>query len=138
MSGEKLIGYLCAIPIDNKFYNKIRAGKVTEDVKIPVNKVLNYYPGNKYNIYIFSVVIHPEYQGTSSVFFLLNGFINNLLKLIKKGIEFDKVLADAVSEKGLKIATSLGLERICNSNHSSTILETNVYTMIQRYTINLE
>jgi hypothetical protein len=130
--GKTLIGYICILPISDNLYDEIRSGSVIQDVLIPKEEVLEYKKGTTYNLYIFSVVLDPAYHGSDAVRYLIKGMADNLNGLEMKGISFNRVLADAVSEKGEKLVSSLGLRKIHSSNHNSGIYEATFNEMMMR------
>lgn len=121
--GEELAGYICVMPVEDGLYNDIKSGSVVQDVTIPLEKVLEYHPGVTVRVYIFSIVLHPRYHGSDAVKYLVKGMFENMLALRDEGVVFDRVLADAVSDKGVKLLRSLGFEKIRESNHDSVIYE---------------
>lgn len=134
LDGEKVVGYICLLPISAGIYQEIRKGVVKEDITIPQEDILAYKDGEEYNLYIFSTVLHPAYHGSEYLKLMLEGVQKNIFRLCKEGVKFNKILADTISPKGIKLARSLGFREICQSNHDSIIYESDFANLL----INLE
>ena len=57
------------------------------------------------------------------IFALLNAMVEDFIALARRGIFVDRMVADVVSRDGRKFCRLLGLDRVCESNHHSTIYE---------------
>ena len=92
MDGEKIVGYLAALPARKELYDAILNGVLIDDLGINPDMFLKesayYYAG--------SVVIRQEYRGQNISRQLLDAFIN------KYGSK--KICLIAVSKSGLRLA----------------------------------
>lgn len=124
------IGYVCTFPITDALYDIIKAKEMLVDSHILPEQIKDYEQGNTYNLYIISFVIHPDYQGSSALKYILLGFANRLHALQEQGIKFNKILAHAISPKGYKLLDSLGFQIVAKTHENTSIMETFVQTVI--------
>lgn len=130
---EDLVGYFCYLPIEDESYSEIRKGEVFQDLTIPVENIKKYKKGEINNLYLFSIVLDPKYQGTDALRYLLRGFYDNTRQLKEKGVIFNKILGDVVSDKGYKLAKSLGFDKVYDTEYNSVMFESYYDNMIEKY-----
>ncbi|WMJ80210.1 hypothetical protein RBU49_15510 [Clostridium sp. MB40-C1] len=128
-----LAGYFCYLPIEDESYLEIRKGEVFQDLTIPVENIKKYKKGESNNLYLFSIVLDPKYQGTDALRYLLKGFYDNTKELKEKGVIFNKLLGDVVSDKGYKLAKSLGFNKVYDTEYNSVMFESYYDNMIEKY-----
>lgn len=98
---EHLVGYISLCPIKENIFNQIKRGEASEeDVEkhiIPFNRV------GRYDAYLSSIVVDknrfPYFKGTYLFLYLQN----HLLKLQKRGIWINRIIAVAVSKAGKRM-----------------------------------
>jgi len=130
-SDSKPIGYICAFPIEDKLYDSIKKEGLLFDSTIPPELIKGYEKGMEYNLYIISIVIHPDYQGSNTLKFILKGFADKIDRLKDQGMTFNKILANAITSKGYHLLQSLGFKIIYKVNDESVIMESKVETVIK-------
>ena len=54
---------------------------------------------------------------------MFNAMIDDFIALAKRGIFIDRMIADVVTLDGRKFCRFFGLDKVCESNHHSTIYE---------------
>ena len=54
---------------------------------------------------------------------MFNAMIDDFIALAKRGILIDRMIADVVTLDGKKFCRFFGLDKVCESNHHSTIYE---------------
>lgn len=119
---SKIVGYINAMPLSNKYYDIIRSGE-TIDNEIPSDEIETYDFPDTYKLYFSSIAIHPDYHNTGAFKALFDGFIIHLLQLYEREIYFSSIVADAVTITGEKLCKYIGLKPILDSNHGSRIYE---------------
>jgi hypothetical protein len=127
---DETIGYLCAFPIDRKIYDRIRSGSLPQDSTLEPRHILAYESGRSYDLYIISVVIHPDYQGSGALKHLLWGFLEKLESLQRRGVQLERIMAQAISPKGLSLTKSLGFAVIRDNGQGTIIMEAHVRQVI--------
>lgn len=116
----KIIGYINAMPLTDECYDTIISGN-TVDVTLSVDNINSYDFPDIYKLYFASIAIHPDYHNTSAFKLLYDSFITHMLRLADREIYFSEVAADAVTETGTKMCQYLGMSKLLDSNHESTI-----------------
>lgn len=120
---NKLVGYINFSPVKKEMYEKIKSGMYIDTV-IERDDILEYEDNNKYYIYFASIVVDKQYQGLGVGGRLIQEvrrFMANIEK--ERGIVIEKIIADVISEGGLKMVSKLGLKVIKDSNHNTKIAE---------------
>ena len=117
---NNVVGYINAMPLEQGYYNKIKSGK-TLDTEIPANEIRQYNFPDFYFLCFSSIGIHPSYQNTGAFRFLYEAFIKKLVDLARKEIFFVEIIADAVTEEGLRLCNYAGMKEFCKTNHNSAI-----------------
>ncbi len=85
--------------------------------------VLKYDVPGIYHLVFVSVVVHPAHRSARMIFALLNAMVEDFIVLSRRGIFIDRMVADVVSRDGRKFCHLLGLDKVCESHHHSTIYE---------------
>lgn len=125
----KPIGYLCVFPITDSLYEKIVDEKLLVDSNILPSDIKRYERGEPYNLYIISIVVHPDYQGSEALKHVLKGFADKIERLRLNGIVLNKILAQAITEKGYQLLLSLGFQSIVRTSGDSFIMESTADTV---------
>ena len=77
-------------------------------------------------LYITSIAILPEYQGTVAVKELSRGFIEHIRLLLSRGININKIMAVSISEKGYNFALKMGFKNIRQLDDKSNLLSVSI------------
>ena len=115
---NKLIGYICFMPLKKSTYEKYRKG-LLHDNKLSGDDIDIYKPNRKYRCLFCSIVIKKEYQNGNTIKVLLKALKQKLLELKSRNIEIERVLADCVTPDGMKLASKLGFKFICKHDGGS-------------------
>ena len=121
---NKIVGYINAVPVNDKCYGEIKAGKYA-DADIDDNDIVAYeYPNKpkKYNLYFASIVVDGEKDRMRRAFELYNAFIDKLIIQTQINIIFTRMIADAVSKEGKVLCTSCKMKRIKDTKHDNSII----------------
>lgn len=119
---HKIIGYINAMPITSKLYDTIKKGEII-DIAINEGDIETYDLPDTYNLYISSVVLHPDYHNTGAFKILYDALMLLLINLFKHEIYFSNILADAVSPIGEKLCKYIGMIQCNDSKHLTKIYE---------------
>lgn len=119
---NKVVAYTNTTPITEECYNKIKSGEFLT-TNITQDMILPYEMPSPYNLYFFSIVIHPDYQNTGLFSIMLNTLIDKFIQFAKQDIFIKRMIADAVTSNGEKFCTLFGMRKITQSTHSSTLYE---------------
>lgn len=123
-SGEIVVGYLNFSPIDRASYEQIKTGK-SIDVFLSKDNIVSYDEESDlpYYGYFSSIVVKKEYrhQGLASI--LMEELALEIALLAKKGIWFEKIIADVLSDGGAFFCKELGMKGLSSSQHNSSVYE---------------
>lgn len=103
LKDNKLIGYINLMPVTDEFYNRFKDGK-TKDFEITASDIVGYEVGKPVKCIFVSIVLHPDYQKTMAVKYLLDGFIQKIKNFQNKGYIISDIAMDCVSEMGERCA----------------------------------
>lgn len=119
---NQIIAYINIMPLNEECYNKIKDGNFI-DVNIKPNMIMKYEKNNTYNIYLSSIVIHPDYRNGFIFKILFDSMFKKFIEMSKNNIFIKRILSDVVTIKGEKIAKFLGMHKVNKSLHNSSIYE---------------
>lgn len=120
---NKVVGYVNAMPLEPVAFEDLQKGG-TIDLALPLEAVRAYDFPDLYLLYVASVAVDPSYQSSTAVRVLLEGFIDKLLELARQEMFVSRILADATSAEGERLARLVGMTRARGSTHESAIYET--------------
>ncbi|MBO7683326.1 MAG: hypothetical protein J6T51_01195 [Kiritimatiellae bacterium] len=118
----QLVGYTMLLPVDDSTYLRIRKGAFM-DTELTPEMVLKYDAPGIYHLYFTGVVVHPDHRSARMVLAMFNAMIEDFIALSERGIFIDRMIADVVTLDGKKFCRFFGLDKVCESNHHSTIYE---------------
>ena len=121
-TGE-VAGYLFATPLKDKTYERMRTGFFIDTETISINEIESLKKDSLNNIYIYSIVVNPEYQGMGISKKLVDTLMNRLKKISAEGYCTKSILADTVNPKVFGNLSRYGLVPINRSKHNSVIVE---------------
>ncbi|MCL2874442.1 MAG: hypothetical protein FWE29_05900 [Defluviitaleaceae bacterium] len=121
-SADKIVAYVLVTAITDEYYDLIKSGRLI-DAYLPPEAAVSYDHPGIYNLYFSSVVIHPDYQMVGVLKYLLEAFVEKLISLGDEGFYMKRVVADAVTDKGEKFCSLVGMDRLYESDHNSVIYE---------------
>ena len=117
----KLIGFFNTLPISDTLYDEILSGNF-DDTQLSINDIRQYDMPGFYKLYLCSFCIHPAYNTSSAFKVIYNSFIDFLLQLAKeREIFISDIIADGVTPKGINLCESIGMSKVNNSMHNSSI-----------------
>lgn len=126
---DDVVGYINAVPVNDKGYEEIKAGKCA-DVYINDDDIVGFdcspVEPKKYKLYFASVVVDQNHRPKGTVE-LTEAFLDKLIDWTKSNIIVEKMIADAVSPQGEKYCERLGMKEITKTNHDSTIYELELF-----------
>ncbi|HSZ84603.1 MAG TPA: hypothetical protein VK787_01160 [Puia sp.] len=113
---QRIIGYINAMPLEKKIFEKLLEGKIHDNEIEPTN-ILTYEECNsEIDLYIMSIALNPNFQtmhlGLRDLGFekLFNSIIDKLSKLfIEKGIKVRRLAAVGWTKKGERLCQLLGM-----------------------------
>lgn len=121
----KIVGYTMLLPVDDVTYMKIRKGCFL-DTELTPDMVRKYDAPGIYHLYFTGVVVHPKHRSVRMVLSMINAMVDDFLELSRRGIFIDRMIADVVTLDGKKFCRFFGLDKVCESDHHSTIYEVTV------------
>jgi hypothetical protein len=117
---KELIGYCCAIPLYDEYYDLVAAGKCL-DIDLPPEAIRSYREPGNYKMCLSFVAVLPSYSEGLASKALFVGYLQKLLGLADKGIFLSHLVVDAVTPKGKGLCVGLQLDQLGPSEHHSTI-----------------
>ena len=109
---DKPIGYINFMPITDECYKQYRTGKM-HDYEINKEDIVQFSSTCPNKCIFTSIVVDTKFQNTPATILLIQALIK---KLTKMNAKISSVLADCVSEKGLKGFTKFfNAKYICDS-----------------------
>lgn len=120
---QKLVGFIHTIPVTDEYYEQIRSGNF-DDTKISLDNIRQYDMQGFYKLYLSSFCIHPKYNATQAFGLIYTEFIDFLLALAtERGIFISHIIADGATQKGATLCKHIGMQKVQNSIHDTTIYE---------------
>ena len=126
----KIVAFVCAYPITDKFYNEINKGKFN-DTAITALDLEKYDKPGLYKLYVSSVCIHPNYNKTSAFGVVYQSFTQILSDLAKEGIFITELIADTASKKGAFLCRSIGMKKHLNTDHGTVLYKLKITSNIR-------
>lgn len=113
LDDDKVVGYINAMPTTRQVIDLLRDSFNMPSVAdvYPYN-ILSYSDPNISALYIHSIAVHPSYQDTGTIDFLLGKFFMRLAKTLGNKAKALTFLACVISEDGEKLCNRLGLVRV--------------------------
>ncbi len=120
---ERMIGYLCFIPISNILYNDLIGTNNFHDDDIKPEDITQYY--DNVNLYIISIAILPSYQDTEVIREMTKAFFIFLKEKREQNICINNILASAVTVDGTKYLEKLRFKKVKKVKGEYTLFKLN-------------
>lgn len=130
---HRVVGYINAMPIEDDFFNLIERGDFI-DMELPDSAIRGYDFPDFLKMYFCSIAVHPSYHGTMAYKVLYDSFMKKLYHLATNDFYITEVIADAVTEKGKKMAEQLSMQYQHTTSHNSRIYKMSMMPPRFRYT----
>lgn len=119
----QIVAYLNFTPVTDQMYDILRSGTVRDTVITPED-VEDYTPDSTLSAYLSSIVVDPAFRGQGIARHLFCHFFSFLASYTNQNrISLRRIVADAVTKEGERLAERLGFLWIRDSNHDSKIME---------------
>ncbi|MGL4374232.1 MAG: hypothetical protein ACRCS6_10635 [Turicibacter sp.] len=121
----QIVGFMCLFPIPEHIVSAISQG-MYNDADMTYEDIMGEQDlqiGQSYTLFLSCIVIHSEYRKTLALSLLLNEYKTYYQSLTDKGILFDHVLSDNITQAGLRFSKRMGLSPLIQSDHDSTIVK---------------
>lgn len=119
---DSIVAYTDITPISDGCYDLIKQGEFI-DTNFTADMILSYDMPGPYNLYLGSIVIHPDYQNTEVFMEMFNAIIDKFIKLGEQEVFVRRILADAVTKNGEKFCKLFGMTKVNDSFHNSSLYE---------------
>lgn len=117
-----IIGYINVAPVTDECYEMFKSG-FFKDTGLTSDMILSYDMPFSYSVYFASIVIHPDYQNSEVFMRLYSAIVDKFLWLGQHEVYIKRMIADAVSESGVKFCKLFGMTKIKESDHKSSLYE---------------
>ncbi len=117
---KNVIGLIEALPLNSEYSNRLYLSELN-DTEIPADAIMKFDKPAILKLYISSVIIDTFYYNSDIFIFMFDAFLKKLLMLARKGIYFSEVFADIINPQGRKIARYWEMEKVNDTQHSSSI-----------------
>ncbi|MEG0663134.1 MAG: GNAT family N-acetyltransferase, partial [Anaerovoracaceae bacterium] len=122
---DKIVAFLELFPMTETLYQAYRSGCFDDD-GLSAEDIVDIFsaePG-QYNLCWLTIAVHPEYRGKGALHQLFAYQVEFYEQFRKKGIIFDRVITDNVTEEGINFSKKLGFSKV-----KDTIFGTVIYEM---------
>ena len=116
----KLIAYLNMSCIDKRSFKELLSGK-ENDLCIKAENLRFPEKGDDNILYFSSVAVEEKYKGRGIARALFNAMAEKFKALMRDGVYFTYVIADAVSVGGEKLCRAFGMEKVLSTSRGSGI-----------------
>lgn len=120
--GGRVVAYINVSPVTDECYERLKKGDFI-DTGISADMILDYDMAAPYSMYFSSIVVHPQYQNSAVFMQLVNAVMQKFILLGEHGVYIKRMLADAVTDNGIKFCKLFGMNKVLASNHNSTLYE---------------
>ena len=112
MDGDKLAGYINFFPVSEKLHEELFDDDHHEirDDDIEPEEMAQYTTEGVNNLFIISVVVHPEYRDGETVKLISGNFAKFIADKQKNGFVIGDISGTAVSGGGRKFLSRMGFE----------------------------
>ena len=117
-----IVGYINIAPVTDECYELFKSGEFV-DTGLTSEMMLSYDMPFPYSLYFTSIVIHPDYQNSEVFMKLFSAVVDKFIWLGHHEVYVKRMIADAVSENGVKFCKLFGMKKIKSSNHNSSLYE---------------
>ena len=108
---DDVVGYINFFPCEENLYRDIisECDHIRDDEILP--EEVAEYNDRENHIYILSVAIHPDYQGTEVIKIMTKAYEGYLEKIEKEGLPITDITASAVSSDGIRFLERCGFSQ---------------------------
>lgn len=117
-----LAGYVLCTPMDKTVYDHMRSGQYIDTEFIKLNDIKDISSNRDNYIYIYSLVVSPDFQGLGVGKGLLSKFFDDIDALCED-YDIKAVLADTINPKIYNYMSKNGFCPVRNTSHDSMLIE---------------
>lgn len=107
---NRMVGYLCFLPITDNLYDEIIQANNLHDDDILPEDITGFY--NKVNLYLISIAIIPQFQDTEVIKEMTVAFFSLLKKMREDNICINNIIASTVTKDGEKYLKRLNFRKL--------------------------
>jgi len=122
LASNKLVAFATILPVSDEWYQSFLAGKI-RDNEIDLDDIEKYDCLGFYNLYISSVCVHPDYQGSNAFQIVFNAIMDMLIDLAQGEKFVNKIMAEASTDDGKRLCRFIGMEKVGESEHNTSIYQ---------------
>lgn len=100
-STNKVVGYICFLPLAEKIYKKYLSGEIHE-YQLRSKDIMKYDKGKSYDCLFCSIIIDEKHRDGTAIKVMMNGYNDLMKSLQKRGICIKKIVADCITDDGIK------------------------------------
>ncbi len=123
--GNEIVGFLDVLPVGESVFNQIAAGTLNDREMTTEHflsqEMLFQQGGEPRHLFFSCAVVRRDYRGTDALKYLLKAYLDQLHTLLERGVVFQKVAGDCVTEEGERFSRKIGLSYQCESDHGTRI-----------------
>ncbi len=119
---QQVVGYINAMPLEHDAYLTVENGSIL-DVDIHPQSIRRYDLPDFYQLYFASIGIHPSYHNTAAFRALYDAFINKLVQLARNDVFVSEIMADAITNEGVRLCRYAGMREHKATPHGSKIFK---------------
>lgn len=118
----KLAGYLMITPLEEETYREMRKGNSIDTTFIKIDNIIPLRKDEDNYMYIYSLVVNPEYQGMGISKKLADKLFDNL-QVLNEEYKINAVLGDTINPKAFGNMLRYGYIPVGVTNHQSVLIE---------------
>lgn len=122
---NELAGYICYFPIKKRLKDEIVSSKYLNDSDLSKDDILSYKDAEG-TLYIISVAIKPEYQGSRAINILMSAFEKRVKQFVNK-YNIHELIAITISEKGYNTLLKQGFIKISQLPNNTYIVSKKIF-----------
>ena len=112
MHGQRLAAYINVFPMRDSLYRAVLEDDTIHDDDIRPADIQPYSQEHLNHLYIFSIAMHPDYQGSDAIIALSGELVRFLREKEEHGFAIGSISATTVSDAGRRTAAALGLQAV--------------------------
>lgn len=117
-----LAGYMLCTPVEESIYNDMKTGNFIDTKFIKSSDIKDISKNNDNYMYIYSLVVSPEFQGLGIARSLMSKFFDDVDSLCED-YNISAILADTINPKMFNYLSKNGFYPIGVTDHESVLVE---------------
>jgi hypothetical protein len=135
---NEIIGFVDVLPVSEAIFNRIEEGTLNDREMTTEHflseQMLFEQNGAPMHLFFSCAVIRQDFRGSDALGYLLKAYLEQLHTLLDRGVVFQRVAGDCVTEEGERFSRKIGLTYLCDSDHGTRIYSGSFDRFLERIT----